>query len=315
MENHDDLPLVSVGIPTFNHPEGLRRTLEYITQQTYSNLEIIVSDNCSPGRETEDVVREFTDRDLRIQYFRQEENIGPTLNFQFVLEAATGEYFMWAADDDAWEPSFISYMVEALENNPDAVLSFCRFDFISVDKQPLICRDKWSKIIVRSRFYRLLYTFCLMPWVTNVFYFYGLMRRNILLKHGGMETRVDVYSGGDMVAVLHLLYYGKFITVDKLLFHYSLKCTVTEPPAQRSAKQSFYSLVTEYLKWLMTWHQHYHILRVIVKGTSMNLLQKIILLTVLHIKELLFYANNLTRAFIRYSSSALFHLKIFIHKQ
>jgi glycosyltransferase involved in cell wall biosynthesis len=71
MEVQIDQPFVSVGIPTYNRPEGLRRTLECITQQTYGNLEIIVSDNGSPGRETEVVVREFRDKDSRIQYFRQ----------------------------------------------------------------------------------------------------------------------------------------------------------------------------------------------------------------------------------------------------
>ena len=40
-------PLVTVGIPTYNRPAGLERTLECIRQQSYTNLEIIVSDNCS----------------------------------------------------------------------------------------------------------------------------------------------------------------------------------------------------------------------------------------------------------------------------
>ena len=43
----DATPMVTVGIPTFNRPEGLERTLACITKQTYTNLEIIVSDNCS----------------------------------------------------------------------------------------------------------------------------------------------------------------------------------------------------------------------------------------------------------------------------
>ncbi|MBN1168115.1 MAG: glycosyltransferase family 2 protein [Methanospirillaceae archaeon] len=103
----DKRPLVSVGIPTYNRPEGLRRTLNCITGQTYKNLEIIVSDNCSLGPETERVVREFMGRDSRIQFFQQNENMGVAFNFQFVLEKATGEYFMWAADDDEWLPEFI----------------------------------------------------------------------------------------------------------------------------------------------------------------------------------------------------------------
>ncbi|MBK7374561.1 MAG: glycosyltransferase [Chitinophagaceae bacterium] len=44
---HETTPLVTVGIPTYNRPGGLERTLACITVQTYANLEIIVSDNCS----------------------------------------------------------------------------------------------------------------------------------------------------------------------------------------------------------------------------------------------------------------------------
>ena len=109
-------PLVSVGIPSYNRPEGLRRTLECITEQTYTNLEIIVSDNCSAGTETGAVVREFMAKDPRIQYYRQENNQGPMFNFQFVLEKATGEYFMWAADDDEWDQKFIEGCLDHRNN-------------------------------------------------------------------------------------------------------------------------------------------------------------------------------------------------------
>ena len=46
-------PLVSVGIPTFSRPEELRKALECICRQEYSQLEIIVGDNASPGPATE----------------------------------------------------------------------------------------------------------------------------------------------------------------------------------------------------------------------------------------------------------------------
>lgn len=126
-------PLVSVGIPTYNRPEGLRRTLECITGQTYKNLEIIISDNCSPGPETETVVREFMDRDNRIHYYRQEKNRGPDFNFKFVLEKATGEYFMWAADDDEWDQRFIEVCSEN-RNNIGTVMTNCKTLFRKTNK-------------------------------------------------------------------------------------------------------------------------------------------------------------------------------------
>jgi glycosyltransferase involved in cell wall biosynthesis len=117
-------PLVSVGIPTFNRPQGLRRTLECITQQTYKNLEIIVSDNCSSGSETNAVIQGFMKNDKRIQYFHQESNKGITFNFQFVLQKATGDYFMWAADDDEWKETFIEKCLKEFLNNDSLVLCY-----------------------------------------------------------------------------------------------------------------------------------------------------------------------------------------------
>ena len=111
------LPLVSVGIPTYNRPYGLQRTLNCITQQTYRNLEIIVSDNCSTDPEIDVIVRNFISKDCRIQYFKQDFNKGPAFNFKFVLEKASGKYFMWAADDDGWEPEFIRSLVIPMEEN------------------------------------------------------------------------------------------------------------------------------------------------------------------------------------------------------
>ena len=118
------VPLVSVGIPTFNRPVGLRRTLQLICRQTYPNLEILVSDNASPGLETEQVVREFTEVDQRVKYFRQSANVGAIANFRFVLAKASGEYFMWAADDDEWDPSFIETCLAAAGPSWSAMTKF-----------------------------------------------------------------------------------------------------------------------------------------------------------------------------------------------
>ena len=77
-------PTFSVIIPTFNRPEGLRRTLECIRNQTYRNLEILVSDNCSDTTETRAVALAHQQSDSRVRYHRQERNIGLEANFKLV---------------------------------------------------------------------------------------------------------------------------------------------------------------------------------------------------------------------------------------
>lgn len=102
-------PLVSVGVPTYNRPELLQRALDKLLAQTYSNLEIIVSDNASSNPRVAEVVDRYRQHDPRIRSFRQSSNIGAMPNFLFVLNQAQGDFFMWAADDDDWSPDFIQF--------------------------------------------------------------------------------------------------------------------------------------------------------------------------------------------------------------
>ncbi len=130
MDSTQNKPLVSIGIPTYNNPEGLRRTLECMINQTYNNLEIIVSDNCSPGEETQNIMKEFADRDSRLRIYRQDVNRGGVYNFRFVLDSSHGQYFMWAADDDEWEENFVETGMEALRENDFYQAWFCSHDVV-----------------------------------------------------------------------------------------------------------------------------------------------------------------------------------------
>lgn len=110
-------PLVSIGIPTYNRADGfLRECLESVLNQTYKNLEIIVSDNASPDN-TEEVVLGCSDD--RIRYVKQEKNLGPLKNMSYCLEAATGTYFQMLHDDDMIDPEFIEKCMKAAEYKTD----------------------------------------------------------------------------------------------------------------------------------------------------------------------------------------------------
>lgn len=107
-------PLVSVGIPTYNRPQGLARTLGMIQAQTYAHLEIIISDNHSTEPGVLETALQAVETDSRVAYYRQQENLGAFPNYQFVFSKARGEYFLWAADDDEWDPRFIETCLAAI---------------------------------------------------------------------------------------------------------------------------------------------------------------------------------------------------------
>jgi len=77
-----------------------------LLNQTFFNFELIISDNASTDR-TEEICRKYLQRDARIIYFRQKENIGAAANFQFVLDHAQTGLFMWAAYDDEWAKNYL----------------------------------------------------------------------------------------------------------------------------------------------------------------------------------------------------------------
>ena len=111
-------PLVSIGIPTYNRSDTLRRAIKSALAQDHPAVEVVVSDDASTDG-TETLLRELSGRDTRLRYLRQERNLGHALNFQAVLDAARGDYFMWLTDDDWLDPSYVSRCIGELTRHPD----------------------------------------------------------------------------------------------------------------------------------------------------------------------------------------------------
>jgi glycosyltransferase involved in cell wall biosynthesis len=113
-------PLVTIAIPTYNRADSyLPQALRCALDQTYQNLEIIVSDNASTDR-TKTLATSIADP--RIRYIRHETNIGPTNNINSCIERAKGKYLLILHDDDEIDPDFIEACIKASANAPDAGL-------------------------------------------------------------------------------------------------------------------------------------------------------------------------------------------------
>ncbi len=90
---------VSIIIPTFNRAESLVGALKSAQRQTYSNLEIVVSDNASSDN-TEHIIQPYLS-DERLKYFRNNRNMGMVANWRECLyRRATGDWFLILSDDD-----------------------------------------------------------------------------------------------------------------------------------------------------------------------------------------------------------------------
>lgn len=114
---------VTIGMPVFNDKDFIEKSLASILNQTFRDFVVIISDDCSTDGSAE-ICREFEMKDKRIRYIRQSSNLGISRNMQYLLSLAETEFFMWAGDDDLYDPNFIKYHIDSLKENPEAVSAF-----------------------------------------------------------------------------------------------------------------------------------------------------------------------------------------------
>lgn len=107
-------PLVTVGMPSYNKAPFLTEAIESILAQSYTNIELLISDDGSTD-ESAEICRDHAGRDPRIRFVSQPVNLGMIANFDFVLNEARGEYFMWFSADDRVEPNWLETCLQACE--------------------------------------------------------------------------------------------------------------------------------------------------------------------------------------------------------
>ena len=113
---------LSIGMPVYNGELFIERAIESILAQTFTDFELIISDNASTDS-TQEICQSFSKKDNRIRIFKQEKNIGVHRNFYFLLSQAKGEYFAWAAVDDYLDKDFMEKNLKVLESRNSAVSS------------------------------------------------------------------------------------------------------------------------------------------------------------------------------------------------
>ena len=137
---------ISVGMPVYNGEMSIRRALDSLLVQSFSDFELIISDNGSSDG-TERICREYAERDQRIRYIRQPTNIGAGLNFKFVLDEARSEYFMWAACDDVRSPDFLEFNQKFLSEHPEYVASTSPNGFVEINRLGLPAGSEFLDVI------------------------------------------------------------------------------------------------------------------------------------------------------------------------
>lgn len=124
------LPRVSVIVPNFNHAPYLRQRLDSIYNQTYSNFEVILLDDCSSDHSRE-ILLEYAQRHpSNTRTVFNSENSGGVFNQWAKGFALAKGKLIWMAESDDWcDHNHLSELVRFFRNEA-VMLAFCRSDFI-----------------------------------------------------------------------------------------------------------------------------------------------------------------------------------------
>lgn len=140
------MPKITVCVPTYNRADLLRGCLASLVAQTFTDIDILVSDNCSTD-DTEAVVRGV--RDPRIQYVRTEKNTGPVANINSLVSRATGEYVIVAHDDDVYLPECLAREADLLDRHPSVAMVHCAAMLMAADGRKTRLIRAYPSTVVR----------------------------------------------------------------------------------------------------------------------------------------------------------------------
>ena len=202
-------PSVSICLPVYNGENYVREAITSILDQSFEDLELIISDNASTDG-TGEICRDAAARDSRVRYCRAEVNRGLAWNHNRAFELARSPYVAWIGHDDLMSKHYIYRCVEALEKDAGAVLAFAGYHYID-DKGSVIARinmvNPGSSQRPSERFRGVLYESGCHP-------IYGVMRSEIL-----KQTRLHQgFAESDRTLLVEMGLRGGFNFVPEYLF-------------------------------------------------------------------------------------------------
>ena len=209
----NERPRVSIGMPVFNGEKYVAEALESILAQTYSDFELIISDNASTDG-TDEICRGFAARDRRIRYSRNGQNLGAAKNYNRVFELSSGEYFKWASYDDVLGPEFLARCVDILDRDSSIVVCHAKTGRIDEHSAVVGTYEEYQYLRIGSqkpheRFFDLIR----LDHTCNIVF--GVMRASALK----LTSLIGPYPASDRPLLAQLGLLGRMYEIPDLLFY------------------------------------------------------------------------------------------------
>lgn len=144
MSNQEEIPLVSVLVPVYNHEKFIGETIQSVLSQTYKNWELLIVDDCSTDGSWE-IIQEYAKKDPRIKAFRNNENKGLIPNWKFLIDTSRGEYIAFLEGDDLLCKENLAKKMAVFKQYSDLGMVYCNFRVVDENGNVLI-RNFYKKL-------------------------------------------------------------------------------------------------------------------------------------------------------------------------
>jgi len=243
-------PRLTIGLPVYNGERYVAESLEALLGQSFTDFELIISDNASTDG-TGDICQRYEKQDSRVRYFRQPRNVGLAPNHNFVAEQARGELFKWASNDDLYARDLLERCIDVLDKYPDVVLVHswtAKVDESGTVTEALRYPLNTASPGAPERFRSLLFD-------SGGDDDYGVIRTDILRRTAMKES----YHHADRTIIAELSLYGRFHQVPDWLYFrrehpgqsggvsMRRRCTVMDPRRADRLRHPVVRLYGEYV--------------------------------------------------------------------
>ena len=195
---------ITVGLLVFNEDSYLQKSLENICAVAPKDCEILIGNNASIDNSSE-IIDAFALRDSRIIHIKRDINVGALENWRDLVMRATGEYFVLAGGHDLWVGDYLGELSRALDNNPEAVISYSKTEWIDDEGRVI---DRKEPIVDTSGMKP--FACFVSVFFMNQHPLYGMIRLSALRK---TRLQLDIIGSGEIL-LQELVQQGDFIIVE-----------------------------------------------------------------------------------------------------
>ena len=149
--------LVSIIMPSYNTASYIKESVDSVLNQTYTNWELIIVDDCSTDK-TDEVIADLID--TRIRYFKNEKNLGAAISRNKALRESRGQWIAFLDSDDLWMPDKLEKQISFMENN-DYFFSYTNYEEIDIEGKKTGVKVTGPKKIKKTGMYNYCWPGCL----------------------------------------------------------------------------------------------------------------------------------------------------------